>query len=757
MITSARSDRRSSPGPRFSALLGLVLFAAPVAAQSAAYVANLGSDTVSIVDVATQSVVATVAVGNDPDGVAATPDGTRVYVSNFLSDNVSVIDSGTNSVTTTIDVGTGPVGLAVTPDGEFVYVTNRGANTVSVVAVATNALVTTIPVGAGPNAVAITPDGTAAYVTNSFTNSPGTVSVIDLRNKAVTATVEVYRTPNRVAITPDGRFAYVANFRSWNIAVIDTGSNTVIATVPLLGRPSGVVVNPNGASVYVVTLGGTVEVIETTTSSVTNVIPVGANPYGIATTHNGGTSFVANFASGSISVVDLGEEVSGSTVAVGDKPFAVAVTCTGSSCNEPPVTPRPTRTATATWTASPTPTITSTQPPTPTPTPTRPPIRLEIAPVAALPGQLAPLSVTLRTGGNAVSATQNDVSFDPNTPIATQADGRPDCAVNPVINKGATTFAFEPAGCTPEFDCLSVRALVIAFDNVDTIPDGSVLYTCRLRIPADVPPGTVDITSTLVSGSDPAANDLPGETTGSQVVVGTPPGATPIPTHTAPPHSPTPTPTASFTPTATVDPATLVAVHVGSASGTAGQRVQFAVSIDTKGYDISGIQHDLAFDPQIAVAARANGRPDCAVNPAINKSATGFLFHPVGCTPNTDCQGFRALVLATDNVDPIPDGSVLYTCNVDIPSNAAHGTHPLEISGTIASSPEGVQVPSTGTDGEIVITGPASQGIQSQTGATAGTSGGCATTQPTEAAAPLLAGTFLLGLWRRQARRGPRR
>ena len=100
--------------------MSLALVTAPAVAQPAAYVANLGSDTVSVVDIATQNVVATLPVGNDPDGVAATPDGSRVYVANFLSDNVSVIDTSNNTVIATIDVGTGPVGLALTPDGVFV-------------------------------------------------------------------------------------------------------------------------------------------------------------------------------------------------------------------------------------------------------------------------------------------------------------------------------------------------------------------------------------------------------------------------------------------------------------------------------------------------------------------------------------------------------------------------------------------------------------------------------------------------------------
>jgi YVTN family beta-propeller protein len=51
-------------------------------AQTNAYVTN-ASGTVSVIDTATNSVVATILVGIFPSGVAITPDGTRAYVTNI--------------------------------------------------------------------------------------------------------------------------------------------------------------------------------------------------------------------------------------------------------------------------------------------------------------------------------------------------------------------------------------------------------------------------------------------------------------------------------------------------------------------------------------------------------------------------------------------------------------------------------------------------------------------------------------------------
>jgi YVTN family beta-propeller protein len=64
-----------------------------------------------VIDTATDTVVATIPVGNYPFGVGIHPAGTFVYVSNVDSDNVSVIDTTTNTVTSTIPVGQGPIAI----------------------------------------------------------------------------------------------------------------------------------------------------------------------------------------------------------------------------------------------------------------------------------------------------------------------------------------------------------------------------------------------------------------------------------------------------------------------------------------------------------------------------------------------------------------------------------------------------------------------------------------------------------------------
>ncbi|MDP9849276.1 beta-propeller fold lactonase family protein [Streptosporangium lutulentum] len=169
------------------ALTGLTALPAHAAAQTFAYITNYDSDSVSVIDTATNTVTATIAVGGHPAGAAVSLDGTRVYVANANvgSGSVSVVDTATNAVTATIAVGVNPRGATISPDGTRLYVTNTGSGSVSVIDTATNTVTATIAVNR-PGGVGVTPDGTRAYVTNSNLD---TVSVIDTATNTVTETM----------------------------------------------------------------------------------------------------------------------------------------------------------------------------------------------------------------------------------------------------------------------------------------------------------------------------------------------------------------------------------------------------------------------------------------------------------------------------------------------------------------------------------------------------------------------------------------
>src|SRR5512144_1744599 len=97
----------------------------PAFAQPRAYVSNEKSDEVSVIDTATDRVIATVKVGQRPRGIVVAPDGKRVYVSNGNSNDLSVIDAATNTVIETIPAGVDPEGITISADGSRLYVVNE--------------------------------------------------------------------------------------------------------------------------------------------------------------------------------------------------------------------------------------------------------------------------------------------------------------------------------------------------------------------------------------------------------------------------------------------------------------------------------------------------------------------------------------------------------------------------------------------------------------------------------------------------------
>ena len=302
----------------------LLLLATPAVAGAApfAYVANHGANVVSVIDVASATVVATIPVDGDPLGVAVGPFGTRAYIANQkVAGTVTVIDGVTQSVVTTIPVGARPSGVAVKLPGTKVYVSNRDDKTVSVIDAATDTVIGTIPVGNNPLGIAVNPAGTPAYVVNKGSDS---VSVIDTNTDTVRTTIGVGNDPMQVAVSPNGMHAYVTNNSGAAVSVIDTGTNTVIDTIAVGNMPQGVAFEPSGARAWVTNSGpNTVSVIDTATRTVIRTVAVGTNPWSVALTPDGNRAFVANRGGASVSVIDTATFAVGPTIALGQGPVAL--------------------------------------------------------------------------------------------------------------------------------------------------------------------------------------------------------------------------------------------------------------------------------------------------------------------------------------------------------------------------------------------------------------------------------------------------
>jgi YVTN family beta-propeller protein len=262
------------------------------ASVDATYVANFLSNTVSVIDSYTNTLIKNIHVRDGPRFIEALAGGGAVYVANFRSNTVSVIDSDTNRVIKNITVGDRPRFIEALAGGGAVYVANSGSDSVSVINPSNNTVTKNIKVGASPGF--IHRYGDAIYVANSGSDS---VSVINLVNNTLkNITVGAYP----ISITTTMNAVYVANGESNTVSVINPVNNTVIKNITVGDNPGSIY--GFGNAVYVANgESNTVSVINPVNNTVIKNIKVGANPgsiYGF-----GDAVYVANSDSDSVSVI----------------------------------------------------------------------------------------------------------------------------------------------------------------------------------------------------------------------------------------------------------------------------------------------------------------------------------------------------------------------------------------------------------------------------------------------------------------------
>ena len=87
-----------------------------------AFVANIGSGTVTVIDLEQDAKLTDIRTGRGAEGIAVTPDGTEVWVTNRADDTVSVIDVERLEVDETIHCPAFPIRAEITADGAWVLV-----------------------------------------------------------------------------------------------------------------------------------------------------------------------------------------------------------------------------------------------------------------------------------------------------------------------------------------------------------------------------------------------------------------------------------------------------------------------------------------------------------------------------------------------------------------------------------------------------------------------------------------------------------
>lgn len=180
-----------------------------------AFVANIGSGSVTVIDLAQKKHAVDIATGKGAEGIDISPDETQVWVTNRGANTVSVIDAATLKVIATLDSKSFPIRAKFTPDGKHVLVSNAQSGDVSVFDAATRQQITRIPMQAG--AKAATGDDRRLFGSD-FSSGPVPVGIL---------------------MAPGLDVAFVANTNADRVSVIDLKTWTVVDRLTAGRQPDG--------------------------------------------------------------------------------------------------------------------------------------------------------------------------------------------------------------------------------------------------------------------------------------------------------------------------------------------------------------------------------------------------------------------------------------------------------------------------------------------------------------------------------------
>jgi YVTN family beta-propeller protein len=304
------------------------------------YAAEQFSNTVSVVDPVDNKLLGVIRLG-DPQpgnfsplykgqvlvhGMGFSPDHHTLAVVSIGSNSVTFIETATNTIKHVTYVGRSPHEVFFTPDGKEVWVTVRGENYVSVLDAQTFAEKTRIVTPNGPGMQIFSPDGRYGYICSSFTPETAVVAVAE---HTIVARVKQDSPfcPN-IAATPDGQ-------QVW-FTLKDIGKTQVFAAKPPFNLIKTIDTGPitnhvnfartaKGTFAYV-TIGGTneVKVFRTDDFSQVATIAVGKLPHGVWPSGDGTRVYVGLENDDALTAIDTASNTVVATVPIGQAPQAIA-------------------------------------------------------------------------------------------------------------------------------------------------------------------------------------------------------------------------------------------------------------------------------------------------------------------------------------------------------------------------------------------------------------------------------------------------
>ena len=163
-----------------------------------------------------------------PHVVAVSPDGRTAVTANIGSGSLSAVDVMMGVVLRQVKVLERPEGMAFSPDSTLLYVVNRESAAVSIVDAVQFEVVGRMETGRGPVRIAITPEGNRIAFPLFHENA---VQIADTKARAVTHTIPVGKQPAGTTLSADGELLFVSCEHERQVYVISMAGGEVLSTI----------------------------------------------------------------------------------------------------------------------------------------------------------------------------------------------------------------------------------------------------------------------------------------------------------------------------------------------------------------------------------------------------------------------------------------------------------------------------------------------------------------------------------------------
>jgi YVTN family beta-propeller protein len=259
-----------------------------------AWVANSGSNNISVLDLKTRREVARIGTGEEPVEARVAPDGKTLVVPNRRGNSVTLIDPAAYRVRAVFEGCPGASDAVILPDSSKAFIACGAGHQVMAIALAhagqPDRMETLMDVGLAPVQLALKPDGGELFVSNSMSDS---ISEVVTTTDDVGGAYLMGDSPVRGIVTGDNSWLYVSNVRSQEVTMYAIDDGKRAGGIHVGDGPSAMAFSAEGHLLFVVdTRSGDVAVVRTAAAQAGSgggpshglftMLPTGRGPNAIA-------------------------------------------------------------------------------------------------------------------------------------------------------------------------------------------------------------------------------------------------------------------------------------------------------------------------------------------------------------------------------------------------------------------------------------------------------------------------------------------